>query len=143
MIVGFTGTLQGPTSQQNDAMRKLFRKLAISRFVHGGAPGCDTIAHYAVRRRHPNILIEIHPGPFSGSTVWLPMGNCEIYPELPSLERDRVIVGRIQGLVAIPRTDREELGSGTWSTVRYAREIGCPIYIIRKNGQIRRDVVEL
>jgi predicted Rossmann fold nucleotide-binding protein DprA/Smf involved in DNA uptake len=39
----------------------------------------------------------------------------------------------------VPRTDIEETRSGTWATVRYAREIGLPIYVVKQNGQVVRD----
>lgn len=68
------------------------------------------------------------------------MGNCEIYPPLDPLARNRIIVSRIHGLLACPKTDIEELQSGTWATVRYAREIGCPVYLIRADGSIVRDI---
>ena len=49
------------------------------------------------------------------------------------------MVRRIHGLVAVPATDREA-DSGTWATVRYAREIGCPVYLIQHDGWVVRDV---
>lgn len=138
MVVGFTGTRKGLRSPQNVTMRRFIRDIGMTRFVHGGAPGSDTLAHYATRAYYRDICIEIHPCPQPGSTVWLPMGNCEIYPELPPLERNRIIVGRIHGLLAAPATD-VEAASGTWATVRYAREIGCPVYIIRQDGKLVCD----
>lgn len=142
MILGFTGTKLGMTPAQHDAFRRFVRRFPVSRFVHGGCVGSDTLAHGAVRAFHPEIMIEIHPSNISGTrgvTVTVPMGRCEIYPELPPLERNRIIVSRIHGLFAVPRTDREEIRSGTWATVRYAREIGCPVYVVQQSGKIVRD----
>lgn len=140
MIVGFTGTTAGPTERQHAAMAVFLRRIPMTRFVHGGARNCDTFAHHIARRWHPDICIEIHPCPInSGVTVWMPAGNCEIYPDLPPLARNRVIVSRIHGLLAVPRTAEEVIGSGTWATVRYAREIGCPVYIIRQDGKLVCD----
>jgi len=136
MVIGFTGTRRGPTPRQSDGIRRFVRAVPPSRFVHGGAPGCDTIAHHIVRAACPDICIEIHPSEIHGSTVWMPMGNCEIYPELPPLDRNRVIVSRVYGMLAVPKSSREESRSGTWATVREARRIGCPVIIIRPDGEI-------
>ncbi len=140
MILGFSGTRMGPTPAQHDAFRDFVRRFRPARFVHGGARGCDTLAHYVVRAACPDIVIEIHPTEDAGSTVWMPSGNCEIYPKLPPLERNRIIVSRCYGLLAMPQRDAEDwAGSGTWATVRYAREIGCPVYIVRSYGEIIPD----
>jgi hypothetical protein len=142
MIVGFTGTIAGPTPAQHARLKWFAARLPISRAVHGGCKGVDSLAHNAVRRAHPDIVIEIWPSDLPGThgvCLTMPMGRCELYPELPPLERNRIIVRRIHGLLAAPRTDREELRSGTWATVRYAREIGCPVYVIQQNGAVVRD----
>lgn len=143
MIVGTTGTSRGPTPAQHDTFKELVARLPISRFVHGGCVGWDTLAHYAVRRAHPKIPIEIFPSDLhgmQGTCVTIPMGNCEIHVEMPPLDRNRLMTQWIYGLIAVPRTDEEQIRSGTWATIRYAREIGLPIYIIRRNGSIIREI---
>lgn len=141
MIVGFTGTRYGPTVAQHNSMTRLLLHLAVNhgmtRFVHGGGGHSDTLAHHIITASGlaKHIVVEIHPGsdvPVS-TVVTVPMGNCEILPERPALERDAIIVRRIHGLVAVPMSDRPD-NSGTWTTVRYAQEIGCPVVIIRRNG---------
>lgn len=138
MIVGFSGTRQGPTRSQHEAMQWFLAGMPMTRFVHGGAVHCDTFAHDIVRRFHAGIVIEVHPAtvgfrnPVFGADI-------ELFPELPPLERNRVIVRRIHGLLAVPASDHEG-DSGTWATVRYGREIGLPIYIVQQSGRIVRDV---
>jgi len=139
MIVGTTGTLLGPRPAQYDAFKRFVRRLPIKRFVHGGARGWDTLAHHAVRSHFPDIPIEIRPGRDPGTTVTMPLGRCDIYPALAKLERNMVIVGRIHGLIAVPKQDIEERRSGTWATVRYARKLGCPVYVVLSDGRIVRD----
>lgn len=63
----------------------------------------------------------------------------------PHLERNRAIVDYTDIMVAAPKGFREEVRSGTWYTVRYARKIGkrCIIvhpdgYITEKPGEVRR-----
>ena len=141
MVVGITGTSRGPTPRQHDAMRYFLSKMPMTRFVHGAAPGVDTLAHHIVRRFHPDICIEVHPSnlPTRSSILTMPMGNMEVWPEQDPLERDRVMVGRVWGLLAVPNTDVEVVSSGTWSTVRYGREIGLPVYLVTQSGRIVRD----
>lgn len=139
MIVGFTGTRQGPTPRQHDAMRWFLAGMPMERFVHGAAPGCDTFAHNIVRRAHREILIELHPSTSRSSVLAYPEGNCEIWPEMPPLERNKMIVSRVHGLVAVPATDAEG-NTGTWATVREGRKLGLPIYLMMQNGRVVRDV---
>lgn len=145
MIIGFTGTRLGPTVAQHNTMTRLLLRLAVNhgmcRFVHGGGGHSDTLAHHIVTasRLARHIVVEIHPGsdvPVS-TVVTVPMGNCEILPERPALERNAIIVRRIHGLIAVPASDGVDY-SNTWTTARYAREIGCPVYIIKRNGGVVR-----
>lgn len=147
MIVGFTGTRRGPTPAQHAAMDRFLLRLFVNHgaqvLVHGGAVGCDTFAHHTVtasglNRDIPILVFPAIEGPCS-SVVNIPMGNCLIAEPIPTLERNRIIAGISTGLIAVPATDREEQRSGTWATVRYAREIGCPVYVVRQDGRIVRD----
>lgn len=140
MIVGFTGTRVGPRPAQTAAIRRFLVHMLPRCFVHGGASGCDRIAH-GIAESLGIPQIEIHPSTTQSPSLWGGDMNprCIIYPPLPPLERDLVIVGRIDGLLACPRTDIEVSPSGTWATVRYAREAGVPVYLVRSDGRIVRD----
>jgi predicted Rossmann fold nucleotide-binding protein DprA/Smf involved in DNA uptake len=50
------------------------------------------------------------------------------------LARNREIVAACDVLVATPATEREVLRSGTWATVRYARQAGKPVLLLPPNG---------
>lgn len=140
VIIGFTGTRLGSRPAQTDAIRRFLAHMKPRRLVHGGAPGCDMIAH-GIAESLGVPEIEIHPATYGRSVVvWEGMGgHCIIYPPLPPLDRNRVIVSRVQGLLACPQRDEEDWGSGTWATIRYAREAGMPIYLCRSDGRIIRD----
>lgn len=143
MIVGFTGTREGPTSVQHDTMKRILSSLPISRFVHGVEAHSDTLAHEIVRRAHRLATIELHPStlamsPLTYQAMQGSIPNVEIWEPLPPLDRNRVMVRRIAGLIASPKFFRED-SSGTWATIRYAREIGCPVYIITERGEFVRD----
>jgi predicted Rossmann fold nucleotide-binding protein DprA/Smf involved in DNA uptake len=137
IILGITGTRAGPRPAQTAAALKFMRGLKPYRVVHGGAPGFDMIAHgiaETLRVRE----IEVHPSTVRSPSI-IPGAGVVVYPELPPLERNRVIIKRVYGLLACPKTDDEELRSGTWATVRYARKAGVPVYIIKQDGRIVAD----
>lgn len=50
------------------------------------------------------------------------------------LDRDIAIACSV--LVVAPRTDKEELRSGTWATVRYARKAGKPIVMLSRGSDV-------
>lgn len=138
MICGFTGTRYGPTPEQYKAMQEFLSRIPMSRFVHGAAHGADTLAHYIVRAAHGDIPIELHPSDRPSTLVTVPIGNVDIHDQKPPLERNRIIVQRIHGLLAVPREDEEITRSGTWATIRYARELGVPIYMVKQCGKVVR-----
>lgn len=142
MIIGFTGTRQGPTPAQHVAMDRfllsMFTLHGARVLVHGGAVGCDTFAHHAATPYAEVWIFPAEEGPNS-SIVTVPMGNCLIAEPVPALMRNDIIAGLCDGLLAVPASDTEEQRSGTWATVRYARKRGCPVYIVKRDGSIVRD----
>ena len=67
--------------------------------------------------------------------------GCVVRPRPPAgrsaalmLRRDREIVAESHVMIAAPRTDREELRSGTWATVRYARQALKPIVMLSRGS---------
>lgn len=59
-----------------------------------------------------------------------------VHPEKPYLERNRDIVSATEALIAAPGEAVEQLRSGTWSTVRYARSIGRRVYVVLPDGSV-------
>jgi hypothetical protein len=59
----------------------------------------------------------------------------------PFLERNHRIVDCTSVLIAAPRGALEQMRSGTWATVRYARKLHRPIYIVSPNGRVRKENV--
>ncbi|MEO8959145.1 MAG: hypothetical protein ABI304_09385, partial [Rudaea sp.] len=54
----------------------------------------------------------------------------EVLEAKPFADRDHDIVDSAECVLATPQTRTEQAGSGTWATVRYAREQGQPVDLI-------------
>lgn len=132
MIVGFTGTQHGMTKAQRAAFRRLVLELGVTTFHHGDCVGSDAQAHNTVRKRTTAKLV-IHPPSNEGKRAFSKHATFT-YKAAPYLERNRNIVNRCQLLVATPGGMSEELRSGTWFTVRYARKIKRPIVLVYPDG---------
>lgn len=141
MIVGFTGTRDGPLEAQHKRLQWLLGFLPLELFVHGAGGHSDALVHAFVERRFPSCRFELFPSsqhPMASYVMW-PNSRTIVHPEMPPLDRNRLITQWVHGLIATPKSDTEDR-SGTWTTIRYAREIGLPTYIIRGNGSIVREV---
>ena len=137
IIVGFTGTREGLTSAQREALVKVLYRLYSdgSEFHHGDCVGADEEAHEIARE----IGYEIHIHPPSISRLRAFCKGDVVYSPKPYLERNHDIVDASDILVACPAQSYEVLRSGTWATVRYARRVGKPIVIIYPNGSVETE----
>lgn len=135
MKVGFTGTQQGMTDFQIGLFYKRIINLNPKEFHHGQCIGADIEAHniinYILGKScdiiiHPP-LIEIKKAkitePFNGKTL-----QADNY-----LTRNKSIVDSTDILIATPKEVIEQVRSGTWSTIRYARKKKKRIIIIYPN----------
>lgn len=136
MIIGFTGTQKGMTQRQKDALRQLFCWLPIFYMRHGDCLGADSEAHTIFEDVLPLRDIFIHR-PLDEKNRAFRRGENVSFPtpSLPYLQRNKYIAGCVAGfktdlLIAAPGEDTEQLRSGTWATVRYARRCGTPRIIL-------------
>ncbi len=131
--LGFSGTRQGMTSQQQNEFLRILKILKPNSFHHGMCIGSDYDAHLVVREFNPEITIVGHP-PINVSK----MADVEVDVRRPPgsyLNRDNDIVQETDRLIATPRTFTEERrGSGTWYTIREARRRKKPTIIIYPDG---------
>lgn len=104
---------------------------------HGDCHGADTIFHWVIEYARPEAKLHIHP-PKDDKKRSYCIGHV-VYEMKPYLERNRDIVDSCDVLIACPRTLEEEVRSGTWATVRYARKVGKPIVILWKDGKYEYD----
>lgn len=132
MKLGFTGTQSGMNVMQME--RFLVAVPMLTEFHHGDCIGADAQAANLVQQHFPNVTIIGHPpiNPckrafFESDISWEPKDY---------LVRNHEIVDEADLMIATPYEENEQRRSGTWATVRYARKIGKPIWIILPTGVV-------
>lgn len=116
--LGFTGTQIGMTQAQRLTLVLCFATLDGSSFAHGDCIGSDEQAHAMALTARLRVLI--HPPIDTSKRAWCE-GAAHVFEPDEYLARNRAIVDACDILIATPKRHVEELRSGTWSTVRYAR----------------------
>ena len=137
MKVSFTGTRLGMNSVQKQLFTKIIGELGATEFYHGDCVGADADAHKIVVATKQDISVKKRPCNIDSQRAFTTEGECIADPE-PPLVRNKKIVDDGEILVAIPGGQFEEIRSGTWSTVRYAKKNQKPIIIIWPNGHVLR-----
>ena len=131
---GFTGTQRGLTRGQRASLVVVIGGLA-GWLHHGDCVGSDDEAHdIAVAAR---LWVAIHP-PRDARLRAGRTGDL-VFPTEEYLVRNRIIVDMTRALIAAPAGMAEELRSGTWSTVRYARRCRRPITLVMPDGSVRQE----
>lgn len=126
---GFTGTQRGMTMAQKYALRNLLTN-GEGEFHHGDCIGSDAEAHGIATCL--GYCCVIHPPTNSSKRAW-----CNAWvmrPMMPYLKRNHNIVDETAALIATPGEFEEQLRSGTWATVRYARKLGRKVFLILPDG---------
>jgi len=146
MKIGFTGTQKGMTENQKIGFSYLIKYLNIKEFAHGDCIGADANAHDLVFQYFTDCLkqdlfrgkIVIHP-PIN-PTKRAFCKSREIRECLPYIDRNHNIVDECKILIGTPKGYEEELRSGTWATLRYAKRISRSNYIIYPDGSIDETI---
>lgn len=132
MRVGFTGTRDGMTERQTTALGAWFADHAFGptgehcEFHHGDCIGADDDA--ADLAEFFACTVISHP-PSDSSKRAFAQSNI-VLPCKPYIERNHDIVDACDVLIAAPKTLIEQLRSGTWATIRYARKTNTPVVIL-------------
>lgn len=135
MKVGITGTREGLTEAQKIRMNSL-GEAAITVLHHGDCIGVDAYSHSMAR--HSHIRVEVHPPSDNRERAHSQLGPSDVeHPPKPYLARNHDIVDASDVLVAFPKGYSEELRSGTWATVRYARKQKVPVVIVWPSGDLK------
>ena len=124
---GFTGTRSGLNKNQVDSINKLFSSNIDDTIElhHGDCIGADKDMHDLCVIK--NIKVIIHPPNDDKLRAFCKSDN--ILGELPYLKRNKKIVDDTSYIIACPWSEKEQLRSGVWSTIRYARKKNKPVYL--------------
>jgi len=143
----FTGTRKPVTDEQLDQMYTIMRRLkdqhGYNRIFHGCAKESDRRAHLMAVAL--GLDRELYPSNDEQET-WASSqrsgGTTIIYPMRPPLDRNHYMLDRAgtnTRLIAVPHLSVEEIRSGTWATVRYARMLKRRITILWPDGRVEEE----
>lgn len=132
-IVGFTGTRNGMTNEQMKGLLTVLSQYHPDEVHHGDCIGADEQFHQFCRNS-TLIAPKIVSHPPTDNTLRARCTADEIRYPKPFLERNKDIVRESNVLIAAPSGRIEQLRSGTWSTVRFARKQGIPVVLVYPEG---------
>lgn len=139
ITIGITGSRLGATPLQLQTLMGLLLPYYHTELVdlhHGACVGVDQQA--ALLGKALKFHVVAHP---PENKRYLSQYSLDvsrtIMPELPYLDRDRVIVDRSSLIVAIPHTSTEVPRSGTWYTYNYAKSQNKATKLILPDGTIQ------
>ncbi len=127
MKVGFTGTRNGMSRRQASSLQYM---LALLRHADKTVER-ETVLHYGTHER-VTLKADKEAAELARALGYETEPHYAMSGE--ELDRNLEIVGVVNVLIAAPGTDKEELRSGTWATVRYARKKGIPIVMLPRGG---------
>ena len=137
MKLGFTGTRNGMSDVQERTLLTIASAKEFIEFHHGDCTGSDKQAHDIVDalrvKEKRKIKVVGHPPKYNKYRAYCKF-DLEHKPE-EYLVRNHNIVDATDILIATPDT-KERIRSGTWATIRYARQQNKKIYIIHKSGRV-------
>lgn len=138
--IGFTGTRKGLTDFQAMRLATLLDELGQDAVEvhHGDCVGADAEFHEVADNHCFDITI--HPPDDDSRRAFCT--SSEVREPKPYLKRNRDIVDETTILIACPWSTAESQRSGTWSTIRYARQKILDgkeqlTYIISPSGEVR------
>lgn len=142
--IAFTGTQKGMTDAQIVAVSALLLSMEPERVVHGDCIGADSDFDVIVRRQPSHIFIDIHPADGEDKRAHCELrasspGQVTVHEPKPPLDRNHDMVDMGDSLIATPKGFKEEIRSGTWATVRYARKCKKPVIIVWPDGSITKE----
>lgn len=134
----FTGTQKGMTPHQKIVLKYQFKKEQLGWLYNGSCIGADEQA--ANIALDLGIKVECLPGKPIGDPkrVIIKRASVTRLVEEP-LKRNRIMVNLSDLLIATPGEYEEQLRSGTWYTIRYARLQEKRIIIIFPGGEVKEE----
>lgn len=137
MKVGFTGTQRGMTVAQRATVAGLLARLPVIQSVHhGDCIGADAEFHDIACMR--GLRIVVHPPEIDAKRAFV-TGAHETRTPKPYLIRNADIVTEADVLIAAPKEAHDVLRSGTWATIRRARQAGKRVEIVFPDGRMAHE----
>lgn len=131
--VGFSGTQLGMTSAQIWEVDKLlFHDLITSTGHHGDCIGADADFHTLARLN--GMRLHGHPPLNPKKRAFCQFDSME--EEKEYIERNHDIVKAVDWMIFTPAEYKEQLRSGTWSTIRYTRNLERDGFIVWPDGKV-------
>lgn len=132
--IGFTGTRNGLNETQKELIPLILDKYSEIIVSHGDCVGADTDFHNLCinyKQNNPDKKITIQIFPPTNSSMRAFNEADIIMPVKPYLERNLNILKNSNILIACPvDKNKEELRSGTWSTIRQAKKLNMEIHLL-------------
>lgn len=131
MILGITGTREGPTEEQQAVMAEYISDA--EQVLHGDCVGVDETAHNMAKAS--GVPVKRYPPTNPRLRAYCDDAE-ETHRQLPYLERNKRIVAACDFLLVVPNTFEEQVRSGTWSTRRWADRTGTAYVIVYPDGKV-------
>jgi len=141
--IGFTGTQSGMTLEQKKTVQRILlsfvedENIFISEVHHGDCIGADENFHKIIKAYDHFLGIAIHIHPPIKAIKRAFCDGTVLHKEKSYLVRNHDIVDACNVMIATPGEREEQLRSGTWSTIRYAKKCDKALHIIYPDGIIR------
>ena len=136
MRIGFTGTAQGMSDAQRASVSSLLADCSErDEFHFGDCVGADEEAFQLAA--FIGLRTIAHPPRNEYKRAFCPADEVRVAKEY--LARNGDIANECEMLIAAPKEASEELRSGTWATVRYARKAHKHIWLVFPDGSIKYE----
>lgn len=132
MKYGFTGTQRGMSPRQYAAILRILSS-GTGEFHEGDCIGSDAESACIAWDVGSWFIVQ-HPPTNQSKRAFAQYD--EAREPKPYLERNHDIVDDCDELLATPGEKEEQLRSGTWATIRYAKKCGKPVTVIYPDGTI-------
>jgi hypothetical protein len=134
--ISFTGSRKGMTKAQIRKFSELlieFQEEGSVKIIHGDCIGCDADAHTISLAA--GVAVVKRPCYLDQQRAFTEGGEIIAEPDHP-LDRNKKIVDDGEELIACPSSYKEEMRSGTWATIRYARRNKKSVTVIWPDGTL-------
>lgn len=133
MKLGVTGTRNGMTVKQFEAVESLIYRLKPSELHHGDCVGVDNQA--AEVAWEAKVRVICHP-PIDQRLRAFNARHAESREPLTHFARNRAIVDESDAMLVVPMQGERQERGGTWYTFDYAVKRGKPVYLVKPDGTV-------